>query len=431
MVTSTIRVGEVVEVTVRAVASGGAGVADLPDGRVAFVQRTAPGDRARVRVSVSKSTWAKATLVELLEAGVGRRTPPCPYYEHCGGCTLEHLEYSEQLRWKGRMVADALGRIGGVAIEAPVVEPSPRELRYRNRVTFTLRRLKGGRVLAGFHELDEPDRLVDLTGACLLFEEAIAQAWDGLRAAWGEGAERLPEGPRLRLTLRSVTEGVVLLIDGGNGTWTPDVLLGSVPGLVAIWHQESGANTPILMAGDPRAHELWLGEAIRPGARAFLQVNKEAAERLHAAVIAAVGSADGRTVVDGYCGVGVYGRTLARAGASVTGIELDREAAAAAREGAPSTFRVIEGTVEGRIRDALPADLVIMNPPRTGLHEDVVRALVADPGVTRLVYVSCDPATLARDVKRLEGYRVASVQVFDLFPQTAHVETLAVLERAP
>ena len=431
MVTSTTRVGDVVEVTVRAVASGGAGVADLPDGRVAFVQRTAPGDRARVRVTVSKGSWAKATLVELLELGPGRRTPPCPFYENCGGCTLEHLEYAEQLLWKGRMVADALGRIGGVAIEAPHVEGSPRELRYRNRVTFTLRRFKGGRVLAGFHELDEPDRLVDLTGACLLFEEVIAQAWDGLRSAWGEGAERLPEGPRLRLTLRSVSEGVVLLIDGGTGTWTPDVLLKAVPGLVAIWHQESGTSTPILMAGNPRAHELWLGEAIRPGARAFLQVNKEAAERLHAAVIAAVGPVQGRKVVDGYCGVGVYGRTLARAGATVTGIELDPEAAAAAREGAPDGFSVIEGTVEARVRDALPADLAIMNPPRTGLHEDVARALVADPGVARLVYVSCDPATLARDVKRLEGYRVASVQAFDLFPQTAHVETLAVLERVP
>ena len=433
---SPVRAGDVVEVMVRAVAAGGAGVADLPDGRVAFVRRTAPGDQARVRVSASKRRWARATLVELLAPGPGRRPPPCPFYGRCGGCTLEHLEYPEQLRWKGRIVADALERIGGVTVAPPVVEPSPREFRYRNRVSFTLRRLGGtADVLAGFHEMDAPDRVVDVTGACMLPEEAIARVWDGLRSVWGEGAERLPEGPTLRLTLRSVTAGVVLIIEGGSGTWSPDVLIRDVPGLVAVWHRE-GDGPPLLMAGDPRAHELWLGEAIQPGARAFLQVNREAAERLHEAVMRAVGPVPGRTVIDAYCGVGAYGRALARAGARVVGIELDPEAAAAARGDAPAGFRVLEGAVEARLAEALPADVVILNPPRTGLHESVARSLSesarapSDPRIGRLAYVSCDPATLARDVGRLEGYRLAGVHAFDLFPQTAHVETLALLERA-
>jgi 23S rRNA (uracil1939-C5)-methyltransferase len=424
----TSAAADAVDVTVRAIAAGGAGVADLPDGRVAFVHRTAPGDRARVRVTAAKPTWARAALVELTSPGPGRRRAPCPYYERCGGCTLEHLEYAEQLRWKGRIVADALTRIGGMPVDAPAVEPSPREFRYRNRVTFTLRRLRGGRVLAGFHELEDPDRLVDLDGACLLPDDAIALAWEGLRAAWGEGAERLPDGARLRLTLRSVVGGVVLLVDGGAGSWTPDVLLNAVPGLVVVWHQESGATTPVLMAGDARAHEDWLGEPVRPGARAFLQVNREAAERLHAAVLDAVGPARGLTVVDAYCGVGVYGRALARAGARVTGIELDPEAAAAAGERAPDGFTVLPGAVEARLPGALPADLVIVNPPRAGLHEAVPR-LLDGAQVARVVYVSCDPATLARDLKRLEGYRLVALRSFDLFPQTAHVETLVALER--
>ena len=427
---------EEVEVSVRAIASGGAGVADLPDGRVAFVQRTAPGDRARVRVTQSKKTWAKAALVELIEPGPGRREAPCPFYARCGGCTLQHLEYGEQLRWKGRIVADALARIGGLAVASPEVVPSPCETRYRNRVTFTLKRIGGGRVLAGFHELDEPDRLVDIDGRCLLPDAAIARAWEGLRAAWGEGAERLPGGHRLRLSLRSVANGVVLVVDGGGGSWAPEPLLRDVPGLVAIWHQESGAHTPLLVAGDGRAHEVWLGEPVRPGARAFLQVNREAAELLHAAALSAAevglrtdGPLSGRCV-DAYCGVGAYGRALARAGAHVIGIELDPEAAAAAREGAPEGFTVLEGPVERRLAEALPSDVAILNPPRTGLHEDVPRILSEQP-VQTLVYVSCDPATLARDLGRLVGYRLLDVQAFDLFPQTAHVETLAVLERAP
>ena len=124
----------------------------------------------------------------------------------------------------------------------------------------------------------------------------------------------------------------------------------------------------------------------------------------------------------------MYGRALARAGARVTGIERDPEAVAAARERAPGEFRVFEGAVEQRLGEVLPADVVLVNPPRTGLHPQV-SAQLAESGVGRLVYVSCDPATLARDLTRLEGYRVASLRAFDLFPQTAHVETLAVLER--
>ena len=422
------RIRDVVEVAVRAIAAGGAGVANLPDGRVAFVHRTAPGDRARVRMSVAKRSWARATLVEIIEPGPGRRPPSCPYYGKCGGCTLEHLEYAEQLRWKGRMVADALARIGRVRVEPPPVEPSPRELRYRNRVTFTLRRLRSGRVLAGFHELEEPDRLVDLTGACLLPDDAIARVWDGLRVAWSEGAERLPDGIALRLTLRSVAAGVMLIVAGGSGAWTPNILMRDVPGLVAVWHQEQGRQ-PILMAGDPHVHELWLMEPVRPGVHAFLQVNRAAAKRLHAAVTAAVQPSAESHLIDAYCGVGVYGRTLSRAGARVIGIELDAEAAEAARAGAPAGFEVIQGAVEERLPAALPADLVIVNPPRTGLHPAVPPLLEA-ARVARVVYVSCDPATLARDVGRLGGYRIVELHAFDLFPQTAHVETLAVLARA-
>ncbi|MBW3535746.1 MAG: TRAM domain-containing protein [Gemmatimonadetes bacterium] len=414
-----------VDVSVRAIAAGGAGVADLPDGRVVFVHRTAPGDRARVRVTRSKRSWARAELVTLLEPGPGRREAPCPHYARCGGCTLEHLEYAEQLRWKGRLVSDALQRIGGVEAEPPAVAASPRELRYRNRVTFTLKRLGRGRVVAGFHELENPGRIVDMGGGCLLPEEVVADAWDGLRGAWGSGAGRLPAGRVLRLTLRAVGGGVVLVVGGGRGRGDPEALLEAVDGLRAVWHDADGG-PPELLAGDRDTREAWLGESFPVGASAFLQVNRGAAELLHEAAIAAVEARPGDAVVDGYCGVGVYGRTLARDGARVTGIELDPEAAAAARAGAPAGFRVLEGAVEARLPEALPADRVILNPPRTGLHEDVPARLVGS-GVERLVYVSCDPATLARDAARLSArFGLDALRAFDLFPQTAHVETLAV-----
>jgi len=209
-----IEVGEEVEVVVRAIADGGAGVASLPDGRVVFVHRTAPGDRARIRVTALRSRWARGQLVRVEDPGPGRRDAPCPHYDRCGGCTLEHLVYREQLRWKERLIVDALERIGGREIEGRIpVKPSVHEFRYRNRITLHLRRLRGDRVVAGFHRLERPGRIVDIGSDCLLPEEELAAAWAGLRDAWGPGARRLPPGDALRLTLRSVDAGAILLVE--------------------------------------------------------------------------------------------------------------------------------------------------------------------------------------------------------------------------
>jgi 23S rRNA (uracil1939-C5)-methyltransferase len=420
----------VLEVRVRGIAAGGAGVADLPDGRVLFVQRTAPGDVDRVRVVREKARWAQGELVEVLAPGEARREAPCPYYDRCGGCTLEHIRYPDQLRWKSQLVADALERIGGVKLAGlPEIQPSPQEFRYRSRVSFHLRRLGGDRVVAGFHELENPGRILDLGGSCLLFDETIAGVWDRLRFAWGPGARRLPAGPGLRLTLKRAGPSVVLVVEEGRGNGSPRELLAAVRGLVAIWHRPHRDVPARLLAGEVATEDEWLGEHLQMGATAFVQVNREAGIGLHEAVLEAVGLPDGLRVVDAYAGVGVLGRRLARAGARVTAIELDAGAVATARAGAPPGFEVLEGPVEKRLAEALPADVVILNPPRSGVEERALARLSAF-GVDRVIYVSCDAATLARDVSRLAGaFRIVRLRCFDLFPQTSHVETLAVLER--
>lgn len=429
-----LEAGGHVQVEVDAIGARGAGVGRLPDGRVVFVHRTAPGDRVRVQMTKVKKRWARARLLEVLRPGPNRREPACPHYERCGGCTLEHLEYGAQLEAKARLVTDALERIGG-RTGLPEVEgyASPREFRYRNRVSFTLRRIASlpGGVVAGFHELERPGRIVDLGGSCLLPEEPVARVWDDLRSAWGAAAARLPEGRDLRLTLRGTVEGEVLLLveGGGPGTGEPEGLVQEVDGLAAIWHQGTDDEASRLLAGDDELEEWWFGERypVRPGA--FLQANREAAEILHELVLRELGAPKGRRVVDAYCGVGVYGRRMARHGARVVGIEADPEAVAMARERPVEGFQVVEGRVEDRLPGALPADLVILNPPRTGVADGVMQE-VARKGPERVVYVSCDPATLARDVARLGvGYRVRRIQAFDLFPQTAHVETVLTLDR--
>ncbi|MGD8279373.1 MAG: hypothetical protein PVH00_15150, partial [Gemmatimonadota bacterium] len=321
--------------------------------------------------------------------------------------------------------------IGRIDHTVRSVEPSPDELGYRNRMSFTLRRLGSNRVIAGLHGLEDPLRLIEVDSQCLLPEPAVARAWVGLRRAWGRNAQRLPAGRELRLTLRGTKDGrVTLLIDGGFGAGRPDELLERVDELVSIRQRPETGSALRILAGSSPTVDAWAGDEVEVSGAAFLQVNRRAAAALEDWVGERVGPADGLRITDAYCGIGVHGRRLAGRGARVTGIEMDPAAVAEARRLAAGSMTFLEGRVEHRLAEMLPADVVILNPPRTGLHRDVSRAL-AQIAPRRIVYVSCDPATLARDLGRIgTAFRVVSVRCFDLFPQTAHVETVVEAECA-
>lgn len=436
------------EVEIHGLAADGSGVGRLEDGRAFFVHRTAPGDRVRARVTRLRKRWGRGRLEDVIRPGPDRRTAPCPHYHRCGGCVLEHLAYPTQIQAKAERISETLVRVGGLR-DVPQVEthPSPRDFRYRNRASFALRRLPEGRVVAGFHELESPGRILDVGEECLLLEEGVAQAWDGIRGAWGDGARRLPTGPRLRLTIRGVVGGgAILLVEGGQRAGDPQALLEAVDNLRAIWWVpgaaregrggqpgepgSEGRSAPLLLAGIEEVEEEWFGERLPVGPRAFLQVNRWAAPLLHDSVLEEIGPPQGMSVVDAYCGFGVYGRSMARQGARATGIELSEEAVAMSEARPVPGFRILQGRVERRLAEALPARRAILNPPRQGVAGGVMAALAR--GVEeRIVYVSCDPATLARDLRVLgETFRLDRIQAFDLFPQTAHVETVATLNRA-
>ncbi|HEX6693421.1 MAG TPA: 23S rRNA (uracil(1939)-C(5))-methyltransferase RlmD [Longimicrobiales bacterium] len=412
-------------VRIESIGAGGGGVARAKDGRVLFVQRTAPGEEVLVKIAPSRKRWANAQLVRVLEPSPARRPAPCPHYERCGGCTIEHLHYSAQLETKSLIVREALRRIGGLDVDTPEVVASPDEFRYRNRLSFTLRRLPERQVVAGFHELGRADRIVDITAACLLPEPALAEVWGQIRAAWGDYAARLPSGPELRLTLRTTSSGMAtLLIEGGYSAGQPDVLLALVPSLRSIWHRARPGETPELAAGDDVVEETWGDETLQVRGSLFLQVNRGAAQLLDAHVLGLAAPRKGMRVVDAYSGVGLHARRFRAAGAEVTGIELDVHAAAEAER---AGVRTLQMTVEQGLPQALPADLVVLNPPRGGVDPEVVRSLLGSPP-ERIIYVSCDPATLARDLSRLrDAYAVKSIRCFDLFPQTTHVETVVEL----
>ncbi|MBR9990175.1 MAG: class I SAM-dependent RNA methyltransferase [Gemmatimonadetes bacterium] len=413
-----------VELRIDGIAAGGAGVGRDEGGRAVFVHRTATGELVTARVVAEKKRWARASLQHVLEPSPERREAPCRFYARCGGCTLEHLSYEAQLSAKAGIVAAALTRIGGLTVTEPDVVASPRQLRYRNRVSFTLVRLRDGSVRAGFHELQRPDRVIDIDEACLMPEETVAHAWGGIRRAWGRGAARLPSGDRLRLTLRGTAGGrTSLLVQGGYSEGRPGELIERVESLDAIWHQPRADEPPILLAGMPEVTESWHGEDVQLGGALFLQVNREAAALLEDHVVELAGDVEDQIVVDAYCGVGLHARRFARAGARVYGIELDPHAVSEARRAVHSAS-FTAARVEDALPDMLPASLVILNPPRAGVDERALAALV-ETRPSRIIYISCDPATLARDLQRLTpAFDVRSVRCFDLFPQTAHVETV-------
>jgi 23S rRNA (uracil1939-C5)-methyltransferase len=417
--------------------SEGAGVGRSPEGRAVFVARTVPGERVTARIVEEHGSWARADLVEITETSPDRREPRCALYDRCGGCRLQHVRYARQVAWKADRIREALARIGGLEVDAVEVEPASSEFEYRNRVSFTMKRLRGdgqrgARVFAGYHELDRPGRIVDVNDECLLPEPSITPVWTSLRAVWGPEASRLPPGRELRLTLRATDEGVVLVIEGGS-TGNDDArnaaeFVDHIDGLAAVWHRPDRSERALLLAGRRTVEDRWYGEALGLESSAFLQVNREGAHAVHRSVLGELGDPAGLRIVDAYAGVGGYGRRLARHGAVVVSIESDAVATRIAARDAPSGLKVVRARVEDRLATHLPADRVILNPPRGGVAERVTDLLVATP-VPRVVYVSCDPATLARDLARLDtAYVVRRVRGFDLFPQTAHVETVVTLD---
>jgi 23S rRNA (uracil1939-C5)-methyltransferase len=416
---------------IEAIVSGGDGLARLADGRVVFVPRTAPGDRVEVEILQEHRQWARGRAVRIVEAGPQRVEPPCPYYRACGGCQLQHLRYDAQREAKATIVADSVRRLGGIEIDAPEVAPSPSPFEYRNRVTFVLRR-HGANVVAGFHGLEQPAEIVDVEN-CPLALRAINEAWRALRATWGAGAENLPKGDELRLTLRATEDGTVgLAIEDGVGKGEPEALLASVDGLAAIWALDPNGE-PAWWAGEAMLADRWGSHRVQVAGTSFLQVNREVAMALDAYVAEGCGEVAGLRVMDAYCGFGRRALDLAWAGARVVGIDADPHGIAMAQGEAVesgASARFVAGSVEDTLASELPADLVLLNPPRRGVHRGVVGALLHEPP-ERIIYVSCDPATLARDLKELgQKYELGAARAFDMFPQTAHVETVVTLNKS-
>lgn len=422
------------ELEIESVAAGGDGVAREPEGRVVFVPWTAPGERVRAVVTEDRGSYLRARLEAVLVPGPERTFPPCPHYGACGGCRLQHLSTEAQVDAKRVVVRDALRRIGKLDVDVPPLWMAGPRIGYRNRVTFTVRRETGGRVRAGYHAHGAPAELLDVVD-CPLAEPAVGEAWRALRSGWGAAARRLPGGEEIRVTVRaSATGATAVVLEGGraDAPGEPEALAQTVPGLACLAWRPDGGELRIL-AGEASLAERWQGFELELGPETFLQVNRRAAEAIERSLDEGIGDVEGLRILDLYGGVGTRALRWSLRGAETAACDADAGAVAsgrvaAERYGAATELRA--GRVEDAARDLLPADVVVVNPPRQGLSREVAGWL-REASAGRLVYVSCDPATLGRDLTRLgAAWRVTGVEAFDAFPQTAHVETLAWLEAA-
>ncbi len=399
-------------VAIESIAAGGDGIGRA-DGMAVFVPRTAPGDVAIVRLARSRR-FARGEMQSLEVASPERVDPPCPHYtrDRCGGCQIQHLSYAAQLRAKSAIVGDALRRIGRRTVENPDVEPSDAQWRYRRKLTLHLRR-SGGQWIAGLHPYDGPDAVFDLAD-CPITDERVLGVWSELRTAF----DLLPRERALRVSVRLLDQGASAVVEGGRTWRAPERVLELAPTVAELWWHPEGGRRRLVAQRD----------AASASGASFAQVNAGVAARLREYVLARARAHHPDKVVDAYAGLGATTLPLAADGREVTAIELDADAVSALRTRLRAPSTATAGRVEDHLSAALPADVVLLNPPRGGVDARVTTALQEVARAPHAVlYTSCDPATLGRDLARLTRYRLASVRAYDMFPQTAHVETVCEL----
>ena len=443
----------VCELDITGYTAEGMGVARL-EGRVVFVPFTVAGERWRVRLEkVTKSVaWGRGT--ELLRPSPERVDPGCPAFGKCGGCQFRHMTYAEELRAKGQRIADALERVGGVRLDLPPVLGAEEPDRYRNKVQFPVGPAPEGGAAVGFYRA-RSHQVIPVDDCLLqpLSAAALRRALTVWMAAYGVSPydERTRTGLVRHLYLRSNRAGEVLACVVVNSVGLPygeeltDALRAACPGLVGVVLNLNREDTNVVLG--PEYRTLWgrdwleeelRGMTFRLSVPSFFQVNRAQTEKLYGVALDFAGLTGGETVLDLYCGIGTISLTLAKEAGRVIGAELVPQAIGdargnAARNGVGNAefFCGDAGAVAARLAaDGVRPDVIVVDPPRKGLGEEVPPILAA-MGPGRIVYVSCDPATLARDVKRLGelGYRAVKAQGVDLFPRTKHVETVCLLER--
>lgn len=444
--------GELYETVVTDYTAEGQGVAHI-DGCAVFIPNAIAGERVRVRLDKAKKTWASGKIVEILEKSPHRVNRACPVAKLCGGCNFWHMDYQEELRLKSQRVKTCLNRLAGENLEEVPIAGAETCLGYRNKAQYPVA-VKKGRAYAGFfragtHDVVENDRCRILPEETDRVKAIVMDHVNQYRISVYD--EQTHKGLLRHIYVRrGAVSGQILLclvVNGGSfPKWEALVQrLKAVEGfhsLVLAVNRRPGnavlGDEFITLYGPGCIEDTLCGLTFRLSPRSFYQVNHAQAQRLYELAVsqAAISKAD--TVLDLYCGVGTITLVMAKAAGRAIGVEVVPQAVEDARENAARNgiqnaefFCGDAGQAALELEgQGVRPDVIVVDPPRKGLSGDAIEA-IARMAPRRLVYVSCDPATLARDVALLKqrGYALKAAQAADLFPRCAHVETVCLLSR--
>ena len=434
-------------VTIEGYGEGGMGVARI-DGRVVFVHGALRGEKCRVLILKTLKSVAFAKVLEVIEPSSERITPDCPYFPRCGGCTYRHIRYEEELRLKKQRVQDNLSRIGGSDVTVEEILGARDTLRYRNKAQYPVS--KDGAVgfyRARTHEVIECEHCLLVKPEADAAAEALREYMQSCRVAGYD--EKTGRGLVRHLYVRSNAAGESLVCVLVNGDKLPKedrlvtLLRDACPKCTGIVLGTNTKKGNVILGdryrtlwGSDRLEDTLCGKTFRLSVPSFYQVNRIQAERLYAKAIEFAGLTGQETVLDLYCGAGTITLALSDHAKKVLGAEIVPEAIDDARENAARNgvknaefFCGDASDVAKKLaRENLRPDVITVDPPRKGLAADVVES-IAEMQPQRVVYVSCDSATMARDVKRLAdlGYTAQRACAVDMFPRADHVETVVLL----
>lgn len=399
---------------------GGEGLGRLPDGRAVFVPFVLPGEKVAVELLKQEQHFARGHAVQIVQPSPERIQPLCPHFGACGGCHYQHLEYSTQLQVKQDILYDQLLRLGGIN-NPPIsgITPSSEAWNYRNLVQFHPTSL--GRL--GF---------MDTEGTHTVPIQECHLPMEDINALWPQ-IDLSPETGLTRVTLREDSFGEIIVFLEGEDETGPELSL-DLP--VSVCYQRANGSSLTLAGQDHLIYQI-LGKQLAISPETFFQVNLSVAEKMVAYVLAKLPQVQNLNTLELYSGAGLFSTFLAERSHQLIAIESSPSACYDFANNLDPYENV--SLYEGLVEEVLPAlaqklpalDLVLLDPPRAGLHPKARQALEKLQS-QQILYISCDPSTLARDLKHLcaAGYTLIDVHLFDMFPQTYHIETVSLLAKA-
>ena len=445
--------GEIKTFKIEDLAHGGDGVATAENGMAVFISLTLPGDLVKAKINKIKKNYAFAELVEVLEAGAGRTEAPCPVYNDCGGCQLQHINYQKELEFKKNNIKQLIKRIAEIEdFKLREVLAADDDFRYRNKAQFPLKMNEDDQITAGFYKRGSHDIVPNHN--CLIQHPLINRI---LRITLEElnkfqlsvYKENKLQGLLRHLVIRVGTctnQALLVMVTNGDDFIDKNLiartLMRKIPELKGVVQNINSKNTNVifgkedmLLAGENKITEYIGQTAYLISARSFFQVNTMQAKKLYDTAAEYLGDDNSARVIDAFSGTGSIALYLADQAEKIYAVESLKSAVKDARKNAElNNITNVEfelGLVEDKLPELLTKDQIdsiIFDPPRKGLDEKTIKLLLENE-LKKIIYISCNPATQARDLKSLkEKYKLIEIQPVDLFPQTYHIESVALLK---